>query len=412
MMPHILMTTPHSPLAFLCIATFVKGEAFMQTCKAQGHTVYLLTEQRHKDKPWPHEAIDEIFYLPSESNDSHNLDAMLLGLAHIMRRCRIDRVVALDDFDVEKGALVRETFRIPGMGQTTARFFRDKLAMRIRAQKAGIRVPRFSSLFNNDDLTLFLQNSEAPWLIKPRSEASTTGIRKVHTPDEAWAVVHELGDKRHTYLVEEFKPGSVYHVDSLSFASKSVFSRVSEYLATPMDVAHGGGIFRTRTLPADAGTADFLAINDAVMAAFGMHHSASHAEFIRCNHDGELYFLETACRVGGANIAEMVEAASGVNLWAEWANLEIAAAYDEPYSPPTDTGQHAGLIASLATEMHPDTTAFADPEIIWRMHREHHIGFIVKSAQPDRILALLTTYMHQIKESVHASMPVAAKPTN
>lgn len=413
MTPNSLMTSPHSPLAFLCIATFVKGEAFMQTCKALGHTVYLLTEQRHKDKPWPHEAIDEIFYLPSESNDSQNLDTMLLGLAHTMRRYHIDRVVALDDFDVEKGALVRETFRIPGMGQTTARFFRDKLAMRIRAQKACIRIPRFSSLFNNDALTRFLQNSEAPWLIKPRSEASTTGIRKVHTLDEAWAVVHELGDKRHTYLIEEFKPGNVYHVDSLSFASKAVFSRVSEYLATPMEVAHGGGIFRTRTMPpTGAETTDFLTINDAVMAAFGMRHSASHSEFIRCNHDGELYFLETACRVGGANIAEMVEAASGVNLWAEWAKLEIAAAYNEPYSPPADTGQHAGLIASLANEIHPDTTSFSDPEIVWRMHREHHIGFILKSEQPDRILALLNTYMHQIQGSVHASMPVSAKSTN
>lgn len=407
------MTPNHPPLAFLCIATFVKGEAFMQTCKAQGHTVYLLTEERHRDKPWPHEAIDEIFYLPSERNDSHNLDTMLLGLAHTMRTRRIDRVVALDDFDVEKGALVRETFRIPGMGQTTARFFRDKLAMRIRAQKAGIRVPRFSDLFHNDTLTRFLQQSEGPWLIKPRSEASTTGIRKVHTLDEAWAVVNELGDKRHTYLIEEFKPGSVYHVDSLSFASASVFSRVSEYLATPMDVAHGGGIFRTRTLPTNTPeTAEFLVINDAVMAAFGMRHSASHAEFIRCNHDGELYFLETACRVGGANIAEMVEAASGVNLWAEWANLEIADAHNLPYTPPTDKGLYAGLIASLANEIHPDTAAFADPEIVWRMHREHHIGFIVKSEQPDRILALLDTYMHQIQGSVHASMPVADKPTN
>jgi biotin carboxylase len=407
------MTSPHPPLAFLCIATFVKGEAFMQTCKSQGHTVYLLTEQRHKDKPWPHEAIDEIFYLPSESNDSQNLDTMLLGLAHTMRTRRIDRVVALDDFDVEKGALVRETFRIPGMGQTTARFFRDKLAMRIRAQKAGIRVPRFSSLFNNDALTLFLQNSEAPWLIKPRSEASTTGIRKVRTLDEAWAVVHELGDKRHTYLIEEFKPGSVYHVDSLSFGSKAVFSRVSEYLATPMEVAHGGGIFRTRTMATDgAETADFLAINDAVMAAFGMRHSASHSEFIRCNHDGELYFLETACRVGGANIAEMVEAASGVNLWAEWARLEIAAAHNEPYTPPTDQGYHAGLIASLANELRPDMSAFTDPEVVWRMHRDHHIGFVMKSNKPDRILTLLDNYMHRIQGSVHASMPVSAKSTS
>ncbi|WP_375446153.1 acetyl-CoA carboxylase biotin carboxylase subunit family protein [uncultured Fibrella sp.] len=407
------MTPDQSPLSFLCIATFFKGEAFMRASKALGHTVYLLTEERHRDKAWPHDAIDEIFYLPSESNDSHNLDTMVLGLAHTMRSRQIDRVIALDDFDVEKGALVRETFRLPGMGQTTARFFRDKLAMRMRAQAEGIRVPRFSSLFNDEQLTTYLRESESPWLIKPRSEASTTGIRKVHSLEEAWDVVHSLGDNRHQFLIEEFKPGAVFHVDSLSYQTKAVFTRASEYLATPMEVAHGGGVFRTQTLPTDSAlVADLVAMNDAVMLAFGMRHSASHSEYIRGNHDGELYFLETASRVGGAHIAEMVEAASGVNLWAEWAKLETAAARNEAYNPPVDTGRHAGLIASLATEAQPDTSAFTDAEIVWRMNREHHIGFIVQADSPERIRTLLDDYIVRIQASVHASMPVAAKPTN
>jgi biotin carboxylase len=400
-------------LSFLCIATFVKGEPFMRACKELGHTVYLLTDQKHADKPWPFEAIDEVFYLPSESNDSQNLDKMVLGLSHLMRSRRIDRVVALDDFDVEKGALVRETFRIPGMGQTTARFFRDKLAMRMRAAAEGIRVPKFSALFTDETVTTYLQSSEAPWLIKPRSEASTTGIRKVHSLEEAWDVIHSLGENRHNYLIEEFKPGRVYHVDSLSYEERAVFSRASHYLATPMEVAHGGGVFRTQSLPLDsAETADLMAINNAVMAAFGMRYSASHSEFIRGDHDGELYFLETACRVGGAHIAEMVEAASGVSLWAEWARLESAAAQGQPYAPPADTGQHAGLIVSLANEISPDTSGFSDPEIVWRMNKDHHIGLIVQSDSPDRIRELLDDYMVRIQQSVHAAMPVASKPTN
>lgn len=400
-------------LSFLCIATFFKGDAFLRACKALGHTVYLLTDQKLAYKPWPHDAIDEVFYLPSESNDSHNLDQLVLGMAHLMRARRVDRVVALDDFDVEKGALVRETFRIPGMGQTTARFFRDKLAMRMRAAAEGIRVPKFSSLFTDEQITTYLQTSEGPWLIKPRSEASTTGIRKVHSLDEAWQVVHSLGDQRHTYLIEEFKPGHVYHVDSLSYEQRAVFSRASQYLATPMEVAHGGGVFRTQTLPPDSPeTAELMAMNNRVMAAFGMRHSASHSEFIRGHHDGQLYFLETASRVGGAHIAEMVEAASGVSLWGEWAKLETAAALGQPYAPPADAGQHAGLIASLASEQTPDTSAFTDPEIVWRMNKEHHIGFIVQASQPERVRALLDEYLIRIKDSVHAAMPVPDKPTN
>ncbi len=385
----------------------------MKACKALGNTVYLLTDKKLADHPWPHESIDEVFYLPSNDNTTANLDKMLLGLSHAMRSRNIDRVVALDDFDVEKGALIRETFRIDGMGQTTSRYFRDKLAMRMRASAAGIRVPAFSSLFHDQSITDFLYATEAPWLIKPRSEASATGIRKVHSLDEAWQVIHSLGDGRHQYLIEQFRPGHVYHIDSLSCGGKTVFTRASQYLATPMEVAHGGGVFRTVTLPTDAPETEALyAINRRVLDAFGMKHSASHSEYIRGDHDGELYFLETASRVGGAHIAEMVEAASGVNLWAEWAKLETALARNEPYTPPVDTPGHAGLIVSLARQQWPDLSGFQEPEIWWRMAKEYHVGLIIRSTDRTRIRQLLDEYMERIFTNFHASAPVPTKPTN
>lgn len=385
----------------------------MRACKELGSTVYLLTDQKLANADWPHEAIDEMFYLPSPSNSAEDLENMLLGLAHAMRSRRIDRVVALDDFDVEKGALIRETFRIDGMGQTTSRYFRDKLAMRTRAAAAGIRVPAFSSLFHDETVTTFLQTTEAPWLIKPRSEASATGIRKVHSLDEAWSVIHSLGDHRYQFLIEEFKPGRVYHADSLSVEGRAVFTRVSQYLATPMEVAHGGGVFRTNTLPNDSlDTTAIRQLNNQVLEAFGMRYSASHSEYIRGDHDGELYFLETASRVGGAHIAEMVEAASDVNLWREWAKLETAIARKEHYVPPVDQPYHAGLIVSLARQQWPDMSVFTDPEIQWRINKEYHVGLIVRSDDRTRILQLLDEYMHRIYQEFHASAPVPAKPTN
>lgn len=402
-----------SQLSFLCIATFHKGQEFLRACKALGNTVYLLTDQKLANADWPREAIDDIFYLASPSNAPYDLENMITGLAHVMRSRPIDRVVALDDFDVEKGALIRETFRIDGMGQTTARYFRDKLAMRTRAAAAGIRVPAFSALFHDETVTNFLKTTETPWLVKPRAEASTTGIRKVHSLDEAWEVIHSLGDSRHQYLIECFKPGRVYHVDALSLEGKAVFTRVSQYVATPMEVAHGGGVFRTGTLPDDIPEVTALRqLNNEVLEAFGMRYSASHSEYIRGDHDGELYFLETASRVGGAHIAEMVEAASGVNLWREWAKLETAVARKEHYVPPVDTPYQAGLIVSLTRQQWPDTSTFVEEEIYWRMNREYHIGLIVRSPDRARILTLLDDYMKRIYDGFHASAPVPNKATS
>jgi hypothetical protein len=401
-----------SSLSFLCIATFFKGEEFMRTCKQLGNTVYLLTDQKLADKNWPREAIDEFFYLPTSANTTDNHKEMLAGLAFLMRSRFIDRVVALDDFDVEKAALVRETFRIPGMGQTTARFFRDKLAMRMRAQSDGIRVPAFCALFHDQTITDFLTTTEGPWLVKPRSEASATGIRKVHSLDEAWSVLHQLGDDRPNYLIESFKPGTVYHVDSLSYEGRLVFSRASQYLATPLDVAHGGGVFRTTNLALDAPEGvDLYRMNEAVLSAFRMIHSASHSEFIRCD-DGELYFLETSSRVGGAHIADMVEAATGVNLWREWATLENAVARDLAYLPPVDLPQYAGLIVSLARQQWPDLSVFTESEIWWRMNREYHVGLIVRSPDPQRVRQLLDEYMQRIYTEFHASAPVPSTPAS
>ena len=99
-------------------------------------------------------------------------------------------IVALDDFDVETAAKLREHLRIPGMGDTTARYFRDKLAMRARAKDRGILVPEFIQVLNHDKLNKFINRTPAPWVLKPRSQASTIGIKKIETTERFRADFH------------------------------------------------------------------------------------------------------------------------------------------------------------------------------------------------------------------------------
>jgi biotin carboxylase len=401
------------PLTFLCITCYYKGIDFMKAAKDAGNTVYLLTAHKLKDKAWPKEAIDEFFYLEDDANTLPNFEKILAGLAHAMRSRKIDRVVALDDFDVEKAALIREHFRIPGMGQTTARYFRDKLAMRVQARDAGIRVPAFSDLFNDLAITDFLQTVAGPWVVKPRAEASATGIKKVHSLDEAWEHIHSLGEARHQFLIEQFKPGDVYHVDALTLKGRVIFARASQYLNTPFEVAHGGGIFRSVTVDFESDEMRALqAMNEEVMRAFGMKFSASHTEIIKCHDDDQYYFLETASRVGGAHLAEMVEASSGINLWTEWAKIETAMAQSQPYVLPKVEQNYSGIVISLARQQWPDTSQFNDSEIVWRMDEEHHVGLIVKANSRDRIVALMDNYAKAIYENHHASAPASNKSTH
>ena len=399
--------------SIFCISFYFKGVDFLKATKAAGNTVYLLTKKSLEHKPWPREAIDEFFYMESEVNTPENLSNIAKGLAYLIRTKKIDRIVALDDFDVEKAAFLREQFRIPGMGQTTARYFRDKLAMRIRAAEAGIRVPPFSALFNDEAVNHYLQTVPAPWVIKPRSEASATGIKKVHSAEEAWEVIHNIGDERHQFLIEQFKPGAVYHADALTVEGKVIFCRVSQYLNTPFEVAHGGGIFRSHIV-AFGGKDDknLQKMNEEVMKAFGMQFSASHTEFIKADEDGQFYFLETSSRVGGAHLAEMVAFSSGINLWAEWAKSEDAMAKGLPYQLPPIKKDYTGILVSLSRFQRPDMSGFSDPEIVWRIDKDYHVGMIVKSEKRERVLELLDNYAERVFKDFHASAPVPDKPAD
>ena len=382
---------------FICISNYFKGNDFLINLKKQGNRVYLITSEKLREKPWAFDYIDEIFFMPGQDID-WNLDDLLHGVAGMMRERKIDGIVALDDFDVEKAAYLRENLRMPGMGQTTGRYFRDKLAMRMRAKDAGISIPAFSPLFNDDEINEYADTVSPPWVLKPRSEASASGIMKVHSKEELWRKIHELGNEnRIKYLVEQFKPGAVFHCDGLNWQGKTLFSITSQYLATPMEISQGGGIFRSANIPYNS--ADDKAIkkmNEQVMKAFGMQHGANHTEFIKCNDDGKIYFLETASRVGGAHLAEMVEAASGVNLWGEWAKIEDALVKEKEYKLPTIKKEFAGIVLTLSKFEHPDLSGFNDSEVCFRVPLEYHAGLIVKSDNHARVRELLDDYAERL----------------
>lgn len=393
------------PLNFLCITTYFKGEPFIERCKAEGNNVFLLTKKNLEHEAWPWEAIDDVFYI-----EEWNQKDIIKGIAYKFRTIKFDHFVALDDFDVEKVALLREHFRVPGMGLTTAHYFRDKLSMRMKAKSEGVNVPKFTALFYNDEINDFAESVPAPWLLKPRMEASATGIKKLHSKDELWQVVNDLGDERDNYLIEKFAPGDVFHVDGLNVDGKVIFARASKYLATPFDVAHGGGIFRSATCEIDSDVEKGLQkMNADVMQAFGMQTGASHTEFIQSKETGELFFLETSSRVGGANIAEMVAFASGVNLWSEWAKIEISKIRKQTYKLPVIHNKYAGIVVSLSRFKHPDTSSFTDNEIVWKMDKEWHIGLIVVSDKSERVLELLDNYTQRIAAEFHASIPAPDK---
>jgi len=395
------------PLTLLCITTYEKGQEFMRECKRLGCRVFLLTAEKLSNADWPRDSLEDTFYLPPDIP----LADIVQAVTHLARTQKLDRIVALDEYDMETASTLREHLRIPGMGLTTMRYFRDKLAMRMRALDRGVCVPDFVPVFNHGDIRYYLDHVPGPWVLKPRQEASAIGIKKIHVADELRPILEQLGDKQSAYLLEKFVAGEVYHVDSVVSENEVIFSNVSKYGKPPMNVAQGGGVFTTSTIPrgsdADTGLRE---INRELIAALGLVRGVAHAEFIQAHADGRFYFLECAARVGGAYINEMVEAATGINLWREWARIEVAGG-DGSYKLPPVREDYAGVILSLARQEDPDTSGYNDPEIVLRIKRHHHAGLILQSTDPHRVPALLENYALRFAQEFTAVQPPREKPT-
>ncbi len=394
----------------LCLASYFKGGAFLEECKRQGcHTILVTTEDlQHED--WPAHAIDEFFMMPMP-NLSKQPD-ITHAVSYLARTRAIDRIIALDDYDVETAADLREHLRMPGMGSSRARYFRDKLAMRVQAKEHGLDVPEFVHVLHYDRLRDYMERVPPPWVLKPRSEASSMGIKLIQNADELWPLLDQLGDRQSYFLLEKFLPGDVYHVDSIISEREVVFAQAHKYGLPPMAVYHGGGVFVTSTLPYGGDEEQALqAMNRRLIEALGMVRGVAHAEFIRSQEDGRYHFLEIAARVGGAGTDRLVELAAGPNLWSEWAKLELCHLRGESYQPPDRKQEYGALIVCLARQEWPDFSAYDAPEVAWRLHKKHHVGMALRSPSYERVQQLVREYAPRIGDEFGAVAPPRSSPT-
>ncbi|MEP6743334.1 MAG: ATP-grasp domain-containing protein [bacterium] len=445
----------NQPLNIICLATYFKGGDFIRECKLLGCHVVLITKEKILGEDWPRDCIDDLMAVPNDVGPPLFIDLV----SFLARETKPDRVVALEEFDVMTAALIREHFCLPGMNTSTARTFRDKLRMAEAAKAAGVLVPDFVPLIYPADISEFIERVPTPWILKPRSDVSAIGIRKVENADDVWRIVDELNkrdslrERASYYLLARFIRGKVFHVDSIVNNGRVVFAGANRYGRPPLEVAHQGGAYVSRTIAHGSDDQKKLfEINRKLVKGLGLEQGAAHAEFIKSDTDGQFYFLEVAARVGGAYIAEVLEAATGLNLWREWAKIEVADAMikrsngdannaqqntdrSEVSAHKPDPGvpkraarlgwdgkrglstkalktlrkEYAGIVLSLAKQEHPDTSAYDDPEIVYRAKKRHHAGLIVRSKKLERVEELLTDYTTRFAQDFVAVVPPLEK---
>jgi len=175
-------------------------------------------------------------------------------------------------------------------------------------------------------------------------------MKKINASEELWPWLDQLGDNQSQYLLEQFIPGRVFHVDGIVSEKRVLFAK-----PTPMGWRRS--TFRTTEgfSPLEPCRAirprptSLKEIHQKLVDALGLARGVTHTEFLKSHADGRFYFLEIAARIGGAYISNVVQAATGINLWREWAQLEVGAGKRPYHLPPPHEDLRASLFPSRAS---------------------------------------------------------------
>jgi biotin carboxylase len=369
-------------LTFLLIMAATHGlyaQSFIRELKAQGHRVVVVTRADALGYDWPRQDIDALYAV----NDIFDAAEVRNAVSYLARSEQIDRLVGPGEFDIELAASLREHLRVGGMGETTARYFRDKLAMRERASSHGIKVPAFIGAIHHPAIARFLDEVPGPWVLKPRMAASSKGIKVLRHADEVWQALAALGDRASDHLIERFTPGHVYHVDGVVSGREVRFASAHRYGRPILDLHTNGGVYTTWRIGEHTPEAQALfALNKQVVETFGLAAGVFHIEYIQGRDDGQFYFLEASARVGAGLIEEMVEAESGINLWREWARLEVGEVVP-PYALQRSRDVYAGVLASAAPYERPDASPYLGADVQALPAKPYHLGLLVTGASPE-----------------------------
>jgi biotin carboxylase len=254
-----------------------------------------------------------------------HVEAIALTLA---RSTTIDHVIACQELDLQRAAVLRQILGLTGQKIDSADCFRDKLLMKRRAVAAGIPVAPHAEITTAVDVLAFVRDFGFPVVLKPRDGLSSIGLSVIR--DEA-ALAHwfdtdfDLYQSERTILIEAFVPGAMYHVDGMIIDGRMAIAWPSQYLyqLAGFDQADTGPRLDATLDIDDPLTGQLLAFAEAVIAALPSPGcSTFHAEIFR-TPDDDLVLCEIASRNGGALIKYLLKALFGVDFPIAWVRTSL-----------------------------------------------------------------------------------------
>lgn len=200
--------------------------------------------------------------------------------------------------------------------------FRDKRLMKERVEAAGLRVPRSARVKSAAEAREAAALVGFPLVIKPIAGAGSADTFRVDDAAGLEAVLPRLAQVPEA-IVEEYIEGEELTYDTLCIGGVPVYENVVEYLPKPIISRSIESVSPAQVAIADLTQARLsagLELGRAVLKALGMKDGFTHMEWY-LTPGGEAIFGEIACRAGGAKLVDMMNWASDIDLYREWARV-------------------------------------------------------------------------------------------
>ena len=267
------------------------------------------------------------------------------------KRHKIDGVMTLaTDMPMRTAAAVAKECGLVGVSENTAIKATDKSVMREALKAAGVPIPMFFRVGNENEFKAAVEKLNGPFMVKPADSSGSRGIMKVEDRNDIISAYEYTKQFSHNgiVVVEECMIGPEVSVETLAIDGTVHVIQITDKITT--GAPHFVEMGHTQPTRLDCAE-EIKKVAIAANKAVGIENGPSHTEII-VTKDGPK-IVEIGARLGGDCITtHLVPLSTGVNMVE--ACIRIALGEKPDIAPTLHCGsairyfqQHVGIVKAI-----------------------------------------------------------------
>jgi biotin carboxylase len=266
--------------------------------------------------------------------DTNDPDAITDVVTQLGGGERFDALLAIGEYHLVQAAEAARRLDLPGVDPAAARLARNKWRCRERLEAAGVPIPRYASVKDEDGALTAARALGFPCVVKPTDESGSIDVALSLDESDVAAQVRRIlatpfnyrGQRRFPrIMVEEYVLGHEVSVETVTSGGETTVLGVTDKtLAGSPYFVEVGHVFPS-ALPEET-VARCKATAQEALEAMGLDLGACHVE-LRLAADGPRV-IEVNGRLAGDRIPDLIELSTGIPVVREYLRMHLGGTPD------------------------------------------------------------------------------------